>query len=562
MRVWRRLILLTFLLFCVPSLVFAEEKNNKFGIHLARPEESAIKKAAELVNSSGGKWGYVTLVMQENELDKAYWQNVFDTLRRYKLIPIIRLATRPDGGVWRKPEKEQAEKWAEFLNSLNWVVKTRYVILFNEPNHASEWGGRVDPEDYAEVSLSFAKALKEKNKNFFVMLAGFDASAPQKPPQFMDETVFLRRFLKHFGRENFEKFIDGWASHSYPNPHFSASPFKRGRESITTYKWEISFLKSLGIKKELPVFITETGWDRDVVGEEKQAEYLKKAFEFWLSDPQVIAVTPFILDYKTYPFEKFSFLKSDGSSYKIFEIIKNMPKTAGEPEVEEKVVLKASVGLKLVSLSNYTFQIILENQGQAIWSEKEGYRFALEPEPKGFEVSFSKIEELVPFEQGIYYMQVSTKDKLTKGKYKLVLRKGDKVILKTSEWPVEILPLPSLNFSLRLFPKFKADASDYEIQIFDSKESLVFKKKNVNIKDGKGRIERIKNVELGQRYRVVVLKPYYLPRQNFVVFKGEEASVSFRSLLPLDFDLDGNFDLRDFWFLIKSPKNFKYFLPI
>ncbi len=558
-----KLSILAIVIFLFLSLpVLAGERNNKFGIHLSRPERYQIEKAAELVNSSGGEWGYVTLVMQENELDKAYWQEVFDELRRKKLIPIIRLATRPQGSVWRRPKKEEAEKWADFLNSLNWVVKQRYIVLFNEPNHGREWGGRVDPENYAQVSLAFAKALKEKDENFFVMLAGFDASAPQRLPKYMDETIFLKRFLKSFGKENFEKYIDGWVSHSYPNPGFSSSPYKRGRGSISTYEWELALLKSFGIQKKLPVFITETGWDRRKVGEGRQAEYLKQAFEFWSKDKRVVAVTPFVLSYKSFPFERFSFLEPSGEPYKVFEVIKSMKKIAGEPEIEEAGYIKARVGLKLVALSNYTFEIRLQNVGQAIWSEEEGYRLALEPEPKGFEAAFSKIEELEPFEEGVYYLQISTKNKLAKGKYRLVLKKGDKVILKTSEWPIEILPLPTLNFSLGLFPKLQAKGDDFEIQIFDEREALVFKKKKVRVVKGKGRIERVKNVELGRKYRVVVLKPYYLPRQTFVVFTGPKAEAVFKTLLPLDFDLDGNFDLKDFWFLIKSPGNFKLFFPV
>ena len=47
--------------------------NNKFGIHLAVPNKEDIKKTAELVNSSGGQWGYVTVVIQENDRNFAKW---------------------------------------------------------------------------------------------------------------------------------------------------------------------------------------------------------------------------------------------------------------------------------------------------------------------------------------------------------------------------------------------------------------------------------------------------------------------------------------------------------
>ncbi len=64
------------------SPVFAEDRaNNKIGIHLAIPDENDMKKASELVNSNGGKWGYVTIVIPEDDRDKNKWQGVFDKMR-------------------------------------------------------------------------------------------------------------------------------------------------------------------------------------------------------------------------------------------------------------------------------------------------------------------------------------------------------------------------------------------------------------------------------------------------------------------------------------------------
>ena len=126
----------TFLLFGVFGPVRAAENepvNNKFGIHLAVPSEQDLQAAAALVNSNGGDWGYVTVVMEENDRDLGKWQGIFDRMRELHLIPIVRLATSPEGDHWRRPSADEAQIWAEFLNSLNWVVKNRYVVLFNEP---------------------------------------------------------------------------------------------------------------------------------------------------------------------------------------------------------------------------------------------------------------------------------------------------------------------------------------------------------------------------------------------------------------------------------------------
>ena len=270
--------------------------NNKFGIHLAQPETADIEAAADLVNSNGGRWGYVTLVMQENDRDRGKWQNIFDKLRELHLIPIIRLATQPTGDSWRKPNKEDAVEWSKFLDSLHWVVKNRYIILFNEVNHASEWGGTLNPEDYTDISYYFAKNLKNRNVDFFIMLAGFDSAAPQAPPNYLDEVTYLRRMFAQMSvaqYSDFFEYIDGLSSHSYPNPGFSGSPYAVGRNSIRNYDWELRILKDFGVTKDLPVFITETGWTNASSPENIRIAYINT----WLQDSRVVAVTPFVLSY-------------------------------------------------------------------------------------------------------------------------------------------------------------------------------------------------------------------------------------------------------------------------
>ena len=39
-------------------------ENNIFGIHVTQTED--LLKASELINSNGGDWGYVTVVIAEN----------------------------------------------------------------------------------------------------------------------------------------------------------------------------------------------------------------------------------------------------------------------------------------------------------------------------------------------------------------------------------------------------------------------------------------------------------------------------------------------------------------
>jgi hypothetical protein len=574
-----QVILVIFIWLLSPNLIFAQEPNNKFGIHLAQPHFEDLKKVKELVNSSGGDWGYVTLVIQENDRHLQKWQEIFDLLREYHLIPIIRLATKPEGENWRRPEIKDIDEWVNFLDSLNWVVKNRYVVLFNEPNHASEWGGAVDPKSYAEIAFLLAKALKEKNKDFFVMLAGFDASAPQLPPKYRDEEIFLKEMFNYLTIGQFDNFFSGWASHSYPNPSFSGSPYDWGRGTIRTYEWELQLLRSLGVNKNLPVFITETGWENKVKNSKSKIQsYLieetitnnyKIAFEnVWLNDEKVKAVTPFVFDYQTEPFLGFSWKKYQSDDfYPQYYLIQTLPKVKGKPVQEEKGEIVFNLPKELVVNSSYNFSsLTLKNFGQAIWEEglyQIKIVFIKKPENLNFETIFSNLNKIKPFEETDLnlFLKVSATsllDRSTDVTLKFVLEKENQAVLTSKNWLVKIIPPPSLKFEVVSFPRiFKQSADNYEIQIFDRNERLVYRKKPVKVENRVGQIEAINNVVIGERYRVVILRPYYLPRQTLVVFKKGKNEIKFKTMLPLDFNLDGKFDWKDILKLIPLPKKFQ-----
>src|SRR3989304_8156094 len=136
--------------------------NNKYGIHILFPEE--ISEVAHLVNSNGGQWGYVTIPIRISDRNIEKWQKFLDECAKYKVIPLIRLATEGDyfnKASWEKPNKYSMIDFANFLNSLDWPTKNRYVIVLNEPNRGDEWGGIPNPSEYADI-LSYAVDVFKK----------------------------------------------------------------------------------------------------------------------------------------------------------------------------------------------------------------------------------------------------------------------------------------------------------------------------------------------------------------------------------------------------------------
>lgn len=331
----KRILLLTLLL--VITIFFLSAKsakaqgNNIFGVHILFPEE--VPLAAELVNSAGGDWGYVVIPIQATDRNHEKWQKFMDDCRDNNLIPIIRLATYPIGSNWAKPNEFDSLDWANFLNDLNWPTKKKIVAVYNEPNHASEWGGVVDPFEYSDVLSDTINQFKKVNDNFIMLNAAFDASSANSGSS-MDEYEFMATMMLE-NPDIFRK-IDGFNAHSYPNPNFSGNPSVDTRFSIKSYQHEISYLQDYYGIYGLDVYITETGWKRKTFSSDEQiGAFYKFAFSEVWSDSYIKVVSPFLLKADAGDFKNFSLVDSSTKTA-VFDSISKIPKTRGTPELEKK----------------------------------------------------------------------------------------------------------------------------------------------------------------------------------------------------------------------------------
>ncbi len=310
-----------------------EKRNNKFGLYIYAENRDHLTLAEELVNSNGGDWGYVLLPFNVRDRDRVKWTSVFTRLREKHLIPIIQLHD-----VNLNRYEDETKGAAEFLDDFVWPVRQRYISVYNEPNDAKFWYGKVDPREYARILDYTVETFKKTNRDFFMLNGAFNVSAPNSGT-YMDSFDYMA-VMNDEVPGIFEK-LDGWASHPYPQPNFSGSPHDSGRWSIKAYEDELKFLESeLGVSKDLPVFITETGWahaegqnyDGSFLPAQKVAENLKIAYEqVWLPDDRVVAVTPFTIWYDP-PFDHFSWVNKDLVPYIQFEVIKSMKKVEGTPQ--------------------------------------------------------------------------------------------------------------------------------------------------------------------------------------------------------------------------------------
>lgn len=306
-----------------------EKPNNRIGIHILFQDELA--EAAKLVNSSGGDWGYVTIPIQSGDKDIQKWQSFMDECKRLHLIPLIRLATEGDyfnTKVWRKPNDADILDFANFLNSLTWPTKNRYIIVFNEVNRGDEWGGSPNPEEYAKLLDFSVSTFKKISSDFFIISGGLDNAAPNKPGEYANQYTYMLD-MQQAVPGIFTK-VDGLGSHSYPNPGFSQPYSVVSQMSINSFQYERQLAENLGGKK-LPVFITETGWTSEKVPDAVRGDYYYQALRTTWNDEGIVTVAPFLLRAGGGPFNQFSFLTNDGKETEQYKSVKNFPKVRGTP---------------------------------------------------------------------------------------------------------------------------------------------------------------------------------------------------------------------------------------
>lgn len=349
--------------------------NNFFGMHVLFPSE--IAETAELVNSQGGQWGYITIPIQMGDYDLAKWQKFMDEARAKKVIPIVRLMTDPywaNTNVWRKPKSLDIIDMANFLNSLNWPIENRYIIVFNEMNRYDEWGGEYpNPEEYADLFNTTIDIFKERSENFYMIMGGLDNAAPDDGVKYIDNFTYLKR-MAAYNPEVFKK-MDGFSSHSYPNPGFEQPPSSTKRMGIATYKYEYDFIAQVAGSKK-PVFITETGWDARKVSPDVIASYYKEAFEqIWGQDrDKIVAVTPFLLRSHG-GFDEFAFIKN-GNKTPYYDMVYSLQKISGEPIVQPVTSSALQAVYTIQGISSYSDQFVSLEQDMS-YTLKEYFKTLL-----------------------------------------------------------------------------------------------------------------------------------------------------------------------------------------
>ncbi|MEK7587449.1 MAG: hypothetical protein AAB457_01360, partial [Patescibacteria group bacterium] len=440
---------------------------------------------------------------------------------------------------------------------LNWPTQNRYVILFNEPNHANEWGSTIDPEGYADLFVAFADSLNQASPDFFVLPAGLDVSAASDGRS-LDAADYLSRMIT--AKPELLDKMDGWTSHSYPNPSFSGSPYARGRGTLGSFAWELEYLRQLGLKKELPVFITETGWNHSegkfwqprlanpqTVGSNFQIA----ASTIWL-DPRIVAITPFVFSYQDYPFDHFSFKKIGSTEYyPHYTAYQSIRKIKGQPVQHESYeIIHPLIPEKLVAGSRYTIRTEIRNSGQTILRAEDDYTLTI-PENNGFAISEVTLPTIEPGQKGELRFTLLVPQSPGQTNVTIGITHNHRTIPLESR-QVTIIPPPNLTLQLNLGWRKTSDAQNVKVLLY-KKDQLIHEFPGQTLAGGRITIKEILDIVPGEQYRVVAIVPNYLPRQKLQTIGEGTTLIQLSRFLPLDFENDGAFTVGDIITLINTP---------
>lgn len=324
--------------FLFSSATFAFE-TSKLGVHILNLDEANQVKDVVSLESTKDEWNYVTIPLTLSDVgNHKDWQKFLDVCKNQKLIPLVRLTTsfNTETKAWDIPSKRNIYDQVEFLSSLNWPTDKKHIIVFNEVNHSKEWGGEINPEEYAKLLRFTADWAHTENNGFVVLPAGLDLAAPNGYNT-REAFTYLNQMLQN-DPEIFEV-VDVWNSHSYPNPGFSSSPTRYAKNSLRGYQYELDYLKQK-TGKDFQVMITETGWDSTPWLSKWLASYYAYAMQHIWSDEKVLAVTPFVLKGSPGPFAGFSFFDENDQPTSQYYAIQSGLEKVTQTDASEAVGLR------------------------------------------------------------------------------------------------------------------------------------------------------------------------------------------------------------------------------
>jgi len=250
-----------------------ETINPKMGVHTRltdEVEEWKIKRTLEMVREMGAPWivEYFPWAYYEREKGVYDWSHpdlVVDHARRQGLTVVARLGYVPQ---WARPEDSafsylDAAHYADFGDFVYAFVdhfrgRVQYVIIWNEPNLALEWGFQaVNPAEYtALLRIAYARA-KEADPQVQVLAGALAPTlAPKGSPEGMNDLDYLQGMYDAGAADVFDVLAAhayGWRFPVDDPPAADKVNFRR-----------VELLRQVMVRNgdgRKPIMVTEGGWN-------------------------------------------------------------------------------------------------------------------------------------------------------------------------------------------------------------------------------------------------------------------------------------------------------------
>ncbi len=272
------------------------------GVHTRFIDEAdawKIQRGLSMIREMGASWivEFFPWAYLEPSQGQYHWDiadRIVDQADRQGLQVIARLGFVPE---WARPspsiqpttftylDRAHYKDFATFAAAFaaHFRGRVNYIVIWNEPNLSSEWGMRpVSAADYVALLQASYGPIKAANPDMLV-LAG--ALAPTLEPagsaQGLDDLLYLQQMYQALGATADSESTttrqlpgahrslrvpnrpyDAWAMHSYGR---TAPPEQAPAPSVINFRraeLEHDLMVRYG-DGDLPVFITEAGWNDD-----------------------------------------------------------------------------------------------------------------------------------------------------------------------------------------------------------------------------------------------------------------------------------------------------------
>jgi hypothetical protein len=247
--------------------------NSKMGVHTRLTDEvepRKIKRSLEMVRQMGAPWivEYFPWSYQEplpGIYDWTHADLVVDHANRQGLKVVARLGLVPD---WARPKDSATsylapDRYPDFGRFVHAFVqhfegRVDYVIIWNEPNLALEWGFQpISPEDYTQLLKIAHQQAKNANPEVTVLAGALAPTlAPPGSEWGMDDIVYLRRMYAAGAGDYFDILAVhayGWVYPAQDPPDPQIVNFRR-----------TELLRQVMVENgdaDKTIFITEGGWN-------------------------------------------------------------------------------------------------------------------------------------------------------------------------------------------------------------------------------------------------------------------------------------------------------------